>query len=58
MTCHGCRYHYRARYWFVAVDLCRRTGDAVGLECPLGVIDTEGCRAYVEQTAWPQGAIA
>lgn len=35
-----------------------RTGDVVGFECPIGVLETMGCSDYEPPTAWPEGAIA
>ena len=58
-SCIGCKHHsIWAPVRFLSVDFCARSGDAVGLECPLGCIDTEGCPAYERPFSWPPGAIS
>lgn len=58
-SCTGCRSHYSEWHWrFFKIDFCGRTGDVVGFECPIGVLETMGCSDYEPPTAWPEGAIA
>jgi len=58
-TCVGCKYHSRwTPFRILSLDCCGLNGDIVGLECPLGCIDTEGCPAYERPFAWPPGAIS
>ena len=59
-TCIGCKYHSREIHLLgmLFADYCGLDGRYVGLECPIGCIDTRGCSAYERRPAWPEGAIA
>jgi len=58
-TCIDCRLHYRERHWRIfQIELCGRTDDVVGFECPVGCVGTEGCAYYERRFTWHEGAIA